>query len=124
MQAYHVDMYKKEYKYKLDENENQYGPSPKVIEVLQKMGDKSVKFYPSYGKLIEKLAEFNQLPFEYFLNTNGADEAINVIFTTYLDENSTVLTVKPSFSMPKIYAQICPPFLLYMIFHIITIFNF
>ena len=107
MQAYHVDMYKKEYKYKLDENENQYGPSPKVIEVLQKMGDKSVKFYPSYGKLIEKLAEFNQLPFEYFLNTNGADEAINVIFTTYLDENSTVLTVKPSFSMPKIYAQIC-----------------
>ncbi len=107
MQAYPVDMYKPVYKYKLDENENQYGPSPKVLEVLKQIGENSIKFYPSYGKLLEKLAEFNELPLEYFLNTNGADEAINVIFSTYLDENSKVLTVKPSFSMPKIYAQIC-----------------
>lgn len=107
MSAYSVDLFKPEYKFKLDENENLWGPSPKVIAALSSINEESVRFYPCYGKLLERLAKYNNLSENCFLNTNGADEAINVIFSTYLNAGDKVLTVKPSFSMPKIYAQIC-----------------
>ena len=105
MKAYCVPLFKEEFKYKLDENENLFGPSPKVVDVLKGITDKNIKFYPAYGKLLEKLSEVNELSSDFFLNTNGADEAICVIFSTYLEENDSVLSVVPSFSMPKIYAQ-------------------
>lgn len=105
MSAYEVPFFKEDYLYKLDENENLFGPSQKVVELLNNLSDKNVKFYPAYGKLLQKLSEINQLPIGFFLNTNGADEAISVIYSTYLEENDAVLSVTPSFSMPKIYAQ-------------------
>ena len=47
MCAYPVDLYKPEYLYKLDENEHQYGPSPKVLEVLKNLEETAIKFLPT-----------------------------------------------------------------------------
>ncbi len=106
MSAYATPLFEDEYEFKLDGNENSFGPSPKVLECIAAIKDTSIKFYPIYGELLKKLSEFNKLPMDYFICTNGADEAIATIFTTYLDKGDKVLTVEPSFAMPKLYAQI------------------
>ncbi len=105
MLPYEVPLFEVDYDFRLDGNENSFGPSPKVFEALKDVENHSIQFYPIYGELLKKLSELNNLPIEYFINTNGADEAISVIYSTYLDSNDSVLTVVPTFAMPKIYAQ-------------------
>ncbi len=82
------------------------GPSPKVIEALQNITAKDIKYYPAYGEVINKLAKLNNVQPEMILPTSGADEAINYVFDTFIEPDDTVLTVTPSFAMPKIYAKV------------------
>ena len=102
--GYEPTLYLDECLMKLDLNENILGPSPKVIEAIKNISEEEIKFYPALGKLIEKLALINNVENNMIMPTNGADEAISYIFTTFITGDDTVLTVKPSFSMPKIYA--------------------
>lgn len=106
IKGYDVPLFLDEYKLKLDSNENTMGPSPKVIEALQNITAQDIKHYPAYGEVINKLASINDIEPEMILQANGADEAINYIFDTFVEQDDTVLAVTPSFVMPKIYAQI------------------
>ena len=92
---------------KLDANENICGPSPKVFRALKNLCSKKINFYPCYGELLEELSYILSLPNEYFLPTNGCDEAISVIFNTYLEHGDNVVSFAPTFVMPKIYAEAC-----------------
>ncbi len=105
MDGYDVPLFLDEYKLKLDSNENAIGPSPNVIKALQNITERDIKYYPSYGEVINKIAELNNVNSAMILPTNGADEAINYVFDVFVEPCDTVLTVTPSFAMPKIYAN-------------------
>lgn len=91
---------------KLDSNESDFGPSPKVLEALQNVELRDIQYYPYYGELLQKLADFHKVNIDNIILTCGGDEAIRAILDTFLEFDSTVLTVAPSFVMPKIYSRI------------------
>lgn len=106
IKPYPTALFEEEGFLKLDSNESDFGPSPKVIEALQNVEQSDVQFYPYYGKLLQKLADFHKVGIENIILTCGADEAIRALLDTFLEYGSTVLTVTPSFVMPKIYSKI------------------
>ncbi len=106
IEAYPVPLFEEEGYLKLDGNESDFGPSPKVISALKEVVPSDVQYYPFYGKLLQKLADFHGVGIENVILTAGADEAISSILGTFLEYQDTVLTVKPSFVMPKIYSRI------------------
>lgn len=92
---------------KLDSNENPYGPSDDVLEALKSITPSQVAHYPHYGELTDKIAQKFQVKDTEVLVTNGADEALSVIINTYLENDEELICFMPTFSMPKIYANIC-----------------
>lgn len=106
LKPYSVPLFEEEGYLKLDSNENDFGPSPKVMETLKNIQPSDVQYYPLYGELIQKLADFHNVEMDNIILTAGADEAIGSIFGTFLEYGQTVLTVTPSFIMPRIYAKI------------------
>lgn len=107
IESYNVPLFEPlDCEYKLDSNENIYGPSQKVIEYLKNLNIKDICHYPFYGETVNSFAKFYNVNNNEILLTNGADEAISVVFNTYLTSKDAVLTVSPTFSMPRIYSQI------------------
>jgi len=53
-----------------------------VIEAIRNLQPGSVGVYPEYSELIERLAQQFKIPPENILLTNGADEAIRMVFET------------------------------------------
>ncbi len=106
MNGYYVPMYEKNWDIKLDGNENNYGPSPKVIEALRNLSLKSISFYPFYGELSQKIADYYGFGINNIKVTNGADEAIQGIIQTYMEDGDSLLTLDVSFEMPVIYSLI------------------
>jgi len=103
-QGYEIALYPDNSLMKLDFNENALGPSPKVLEALRNISENDIRFYPALGDLISLLASMNNVEKSMILPTDGADEAINYIFDTFIEKNDDVITVTPAFSMPKVYA--------------------
>lgn len=106
LEAYQVPLYDEAGYLKLDSNESDFGPSPKVIEALRQIQPSDIQYYPYYGELLQKLADFHNVKIENIILTAGADEGINSILSTFLECGQSVLTVTPSFVMPKIYSNI------------------
>lgn len=106
MSGYFVPMYENDWDIKIDSNENNYGPSPNVIEALSACNYKNISFYPFYGELSQKIADYQGFNIDNIKVTNGADEAIQAIIQTYLEQNEALLTLDISFEMPVIYTQI------------------
>ncbi len=106
MNGYPVPLYDRDWDLKIDSNENNYGPSPKVIEALKNCNYKQISFYPFYGKLSHKIADFYGANINNIKVTNGADEAIQGIIQTYLEQDEALLTLDVSFEMPVIYTKI------------------
>lgn len=103
---YAVPLFDEQGVLKLDGNENDFGPSPKVIKALQSIEPSDVQYYPYYGELLEKLAEFHGVKIENVILTAGADEALSAVLGAFMEYGQNVLSVHPSFVMPKIYAKI------------------
>ena len=106
MLGYFVPMYENDWDIKIDSNENNYGPSPKVIETLKNCDYKNISFYPFYGELSQKIADYQSFNIDNIKVTNGADESIQAIIQTYLEKDEALLTIDVSFEMPVIYTQI------------------
>lgn len=106
LKPYPVPLFEEEGYLKLDSNENDFGPSQKVIEALRNIESADIQYYPYYGKLLQKLADFHGVNIDNIILTAGADEAINAVLGAFLEYEQTVLSVEPSFIMPKIYAKI------------------
>lgn len=91
---------------RLDFNENTVGCSPAVLRALRGMSAERVAMYPEYESATKRLAKyFGARPAEMLL-TNGADAAIAQITHTFLEPNSRVLLVAPTFPMYRFYADI------------------
>lgn len=106
LEAYPVPLFDEEGYLKLDSNESDFGPSPKVIEALREVVPSDVQYYPFYGELLQELADFHGVGIDNIILTAGADEAISSILGSFMEYGQSVLTVCPSFVMPKIYSKI------------------
>jgi histidinol-phosphate aminotransferase len=92
---------------RLSSNENNYGPSPKVVETIKKISSLTYK-YPnsSYNELKETLANLNGVTKNNIILGNGSDEIFFYLFIMYLDENSSILTIEKTFTYYRILANI------------------
>jgi histidinol-phosphate aminotransferase len=83
----------------LDLNESMAGCSPRVLRRLGSLASAEVSLYPrrESGELL--MANFLGLSADQVLLTNGMDEALSVVFTTYLGPGDELLFADPTFVM-------------------------
>lgn len=95
--------------HKLDWNEATVPPSPKVIEAITGFLGRAhhLNWYPVLNStnLIERLARHHGVPGERMLITNGSDDALNTLCTTYLDAGDRVLVASPTYQHFLVFAQ-------------------
>ncbi|MFN8636705.1 MAG: histidinol-phosphate transaminase [Chloroflexota bacterium] len=91
---------------KLDANENPYGPSPLVQEMLSTYNGYSV--YPDADQRSARtaLAEYAGVPEDTLILGNGADELIDLLMRAYLDPGDELVDFPPSFAMYAFNAQL------------------
>src|ERR671938_878344 len=91
---------------KLDANENPYGPSPLVQEVLSTFNGYSI--YPDAAQRTPRalLAGYVGVPPELLILTNGGDELIDLLMRAYLDPGDEVIDFSPTFGMYAFTAQL------------------
>src|SRR5215216_3146395 len=91
---------------KLDANENPYGASPLVQEMLSTYTGYSI--YPDSDQRSARaaLAEYAGVPAESLILGNGADELIDLLMRAYLDPGDELIDFPPSFAMYAFNAQL------------------
>ncbi|HVZ84649.1 MAG TPA: histidinol-phosphate transaminase [Terracidiphilus sp.] len=89
---------------RLDFNENTLACSPRVREVLQQISTAALTRYPE-REPVEAIAaaHLGRAP-EQIVLTNGVDEAIHVLFETFLDAGDELLLPVPTYTMYEVYA--------------------
>jgi histidinol-phosphate aminotransferase len=84
----------------LDMNENQWGPSPRVLTALSSLienGGQALSAYGFHEELVGLLSARLDVPANEILITAGADEAISILFEAFRDPNDTVVLPSPTF---------------------------
>lgn len=90
---------------RLDFNENTVACSPRVREVLGRISAGSLTRYPEREPVEATVANYLGLQPEQVALTNGVDEAIHVLFETFLDAGDELLLPVPTYTMYEIYAS-------------------
>jgi histidinol-phosphate aminotransferase len=83
----------------LDLNESMAGCSPRVLARLRSLAAADLSLYPQREVGEQLVADFLGLVPEQVLLTNGADEALSVLFTNYLGLGDELLFADPTFVM-------------------------
>ena len=83
----------------LDLNESMVGCSPRVLARLRSLTMADVSLYPQREVGEERVANFLGLTPEQVLLTNGMDEALLLLFSTYLGQGDELLFADPTFVM-------------------------
>jgi len=90
---------------RLDFNESTIGCSPGVLARLRSLDAEALARYPERGPVEREVADFLGLDAAQVLLTNGVDEAIHLLCSTYLDPGDEAIIVAPTFTMYAIFAQ-------------------
>jgi histidinol-phosphate aminotransferase len=90
---------------RLDFNESTIGCSPRVLEKLRSIDAETLARYPEREPVERKVADFLGLAASQVLLTNGVDEAIHLLCSTYLDPGDEAIIVVPTFAMYAIFVQ-------------------
>src|ERR1700734_884508 len=90
---------------RLDFNESTVGCSPRVLARLHSLDAETLARYPEREPVEREVASFLGLDAAQVLLTNGVDEAIHLLCSTYLDPGNEVLIVVPTFAMYALFAQ-------------------
>ena len=90
---------------RLDFNESTVGCSPRVLARLRSLDAELLARYPEREPVEREVASFLGLNSAQVLLTNGVDEAIHLLCSTYLDPGDEALIVVPTFAMYAIFAQ-------------------
>ena len=90
---------------RLDFNENTIACSPKVREVLGRISGGELTRYPERAPMERIVAEHLGVAPEQVVLTNGVDEAIHVLFETFLDAGDELLLPVPTYTMYEVYAS-------------------
>ena len=90
---------------RLDFNENTLACSPKVREVLGRISTGDLTCYPEREPIEALVAGHLSLAPSQVVLTNGVDEAIHVLFETFLESGDEVLLPVPTYTMYEVYAS-------------------
>src|SRR5215469_10469475 len=90
---------------RLDFNENTIACSPAVREVLGRISAGELTRYPERESVEAIVAAHLGLASEQVALTNGVDEAIHVLFETFLEEGDELLLPVPTYTMYEVYAS-------------------
>lgn len=90
---------------RLDFNENTIACSPKVREVLGSISSGSLTRYPEREPVEAIVASHVGIRSEQLALTNGVDEAIHVLFETFLEAGDELLLPVPTYTMYEVYAS-------------------
>ncbi len=83
----------------LDLNESMAGCSPRVLSRLRSLTAADISLYPEREAGERMIANFLGLSPEQVLLTNGVDEALGLLFATYLTPGDELLFADPTFVM-------------------------
>jgi histidinol-phosphate aminotransferase len=90
---------------RLDFNENTVACSPRVREVLAQISAGSLTRYPEREPVEAQVAAHLGLQPDQVALTNGVDEAIHVLFETFLESGDVLLLPVPTYTMYEVYAS-------------------
>lgn len=90
---------------RLDFNESTIGCSPRVLTRLRSLDAEALARYPEREPVEAEVADFLGLDAPQVLLTNGVDEAIHLLCSTYLDPGDEAIIVVPTFAMYAIFAE-------------------
>lgn len=90
---------------RLDFNENTIACSPKVKEALGRISAGALTRYPEREPVEQIVAQHLGVATEQVVLTNGVDEAIHVLFETFLDAGDELLLPVPTYTMYEVYAS-------------------
>jgi histidinol-phosphate aminotransferase len=90
---------------RLDFNENTLACSPKVSEVLATISAGALTRYPERAPVEAIVAKHLGLETAQVALTNGVDEAIHVLFETFLEAGDELLLPVPTYTMYEVYAS-------------------
>lgn len=90
---------------RLDFNENTVACSPRVREVLGRISAGELTKYPERAPVEALVAAHLGLVSDQVVLTNGVDEAIHVLFETFLEEGDELLLNVPTYTMYEVYAS-------------------
>jgi histidinol-phosphate aminotransferase len=90
---------------RLDFNESTVGCSPRVLARLRSLDADLLARYPEREPVEAEVARFLQLHATLVLLTNGVDEAIHLLCSTYLESGDEAIIVVPTFAMYSIFAS-------------------
>ena len=90
---------------RLDFNESTIGCSPRVLAKLRLLDAETLARYPEREPVEREVARFLGVDAAQILLTNGVDEAIHLLCSTYLDPGDEAIIVVPTFAMYAIFAQ-------------------
>lgn len=93
---------------KLNTNENPYPPSPQVAAALASIDVATLSRYPSpmADSFREAASRLHNIPAEQIIPTNGGDELLRLVLTTYVEPEDTIAVCKPSYSLYPVLADI------------------
>ncbi len=95
--------------FKLDWNESTVAPSPRVSEAIADYlhNGRGLNWYPKLGSedLIEALEEYTGVSGDHLLATNGSDDALRLICSTFLDDRDEVVIPVPTYNHFMVFAQ-------------------
>ena len=93
---------------KLNTNENPYPPSPKCSEVLRRFDPDRLRRYPDpvFTELRAALARLNGTTPERVFVGNGSDEVLSVAARTFVEDDESIGSLDPSYSLYKTLAAI------------------
>jgi histidinol-phosphate aminotransferase len=89
---------------RLDFNESTVGCSPRVLARLRSLDAELLARYPEREPVEAEVARFLQLDAAQVLLSNGVDEAIHLLCSTYLESGDEAVIVVPTFAMYSIFA--------------------
>jgi histidinol-phosphate aminotransferase len=104
MREYHPPLGGRD-KLRLDFNENTVACSPNVKEALAAVSTGSLTRYPEREPVEAMVAAHLGLKAEQVALTNGVDEAIHVLFETFLEADNELLLPVPTYTMYEVYAS-------------------
>src|SRR5258708_21128812 len=90
---------------RLDFNESAVCCSARVLAKLRSLDAEALARYPEREPVEGEVANFLGLDAAQVLLTNGVDEAIHLLCSTYLEPGDEAIIVVPTFAMYAIFAQ-------------------
>jgi histidinol-phosphate aminotransferase len=106
MRPYHPPLEGRTNKLRMDFNENPIGCSPSVRRALQRLAASSISAYPEQVTVRRKVARHFGVGPDELLLTNGTDEALSLVVSTFVESDDRVLLVEPTYAMYRFYSEL------------------